>query len=180
MGEAGIILTFVTGICTAVVFQDFLRLRNHNEFPANQLLSNEFECTAALFASHFGFRQINNDLFYREVLCQFLNGSFFLTRMGRDSKGLLGGFLSFVVLAVLSFVEEVQLVFIQNIGLLLAGLAILCPLGIGKDLIHMLQLSLQFCVFLLQGFYRLSQRANKLCYFRGSICNFVSVKPSST
>ena len=52
----------------------------------------------------------------------------FLTRMGRDSKGLLGGFLSLVVLAVLSFVEEVQLVFIQNIGLLLAGPATLCAL----------------------------------------------------
>ena len=45
-----------------------------------------------------------------------------------------------MVLAVFCFIEEVQLVLVQYIGLLLTGLAVLCPLGIGKNLVHVLQL----------------------------------------
>lgn len=48
MGKAGILFALVTGIGTAVVFQDLLRLRDNNQFPANQLLSNKLECTTAL------------------------------------------------------------------------------------------------------------------------------------
>ena len=55
-GKAGILLTFVAGIGTAVVFQDLLRLRNNNEFPADQLLTNELKSTTALVTGQSGFR----------------------------------------------------------------------------------------------------------------------------
>ena len=130
MGKAGILLTLVAGIGTAVVFQDLFLLRDNNQFPADQLLTNKFKGTAALVAGKPGFRQINNDFFNRKILGQFVNGSLFLSGMRLDGKGLLGGLFCLVVLAVFCFIEEVQLVFVQNIGLLLAGLAVLCSLSI--------------------------------------------------
>ena len=72
----------------------------------------------------------------------------------------------------LCLIEQAHLVFAQNIGLLLTGLAEAGSLRIGKDLIHVLQLPLQLCVFPLQCFYRLDQRADELRDFRGSICDF--------
>ena len=39
-----------------------------------------------------------------------------------------------MVLAVFCFIEEVQLVFVQNISLLFTGLAVLCSLGISTTL----------------------------------------------
>ena len=56
MGKAGILLTLVTGIGAAVVFQDLLRLRDNNQFPADQLLTNKFESTTTLITSQSGFR----------------------------------------------------------------------------------------------------------------------------
>ena len=132
MGKAGILLTLVAGIGTAVVFQDLLRLWDNNQFPADELLANELESTTALVTSQSGFRQINNNLFYRKVLCQFVNGSFLLPGMGFYSKSFFGRFFCLMVLAVFCFIEEVQLVLTQNIGFLLAGLAILGSLGIGE------------------------------------------------
>lgn len=48
MGKAGILLTLVAGIGAAVVFQDLLRLRDNDEFPADELLTNELKRAAAL------------------------------------------------------------------------------------------------------------------------------------
>ena len=48
MGEAGILLTLVAGIGAAVVFQNLLRLRDNDEFPADELLTNELKSAAAL------------------------------------------------------------------------------------------------------------------------------------
>ena len=56
MGEAGTLLAFITGICTAVVFQDLLRLRNNNELPANELLANELKSATALVTGQPGLR----------------------------------------------------------------------------------------------------------------------------
>ena len=69
--------------------------------------------------------------------------------MGLDCKGLFGRFLCLVVLAVFCFIEQAYLVLGQDIAFLLAGLAVLDSLGIGKDLIHVLQLPFQLCIFLL-------------------------------
>ena len=54
-----------------------------------------------------------------------------------------------MVLAVFCFIEQAYLVLGQDIAFLLAGLAVLDSLGIGKDLIHVLQLPFQLCIFLL-------------------------------
>ena len=51
MGKAGILLTPVTGIGTAVVFQNLFLLGNNDKLPANQLLANELKGTAALVTS---------------------------------------------------------------------------------------------------------------------------------
>lgn len=59
MGKAGIILIFVAGIGAAVVFQNLLRLRNNNEFPPDELLSNELKSATALVTGKSGFRQVN-------------------------------------------------------------------------------------------------------------------------
>lgn len=56
MSKAGILLTFVTGIATSVVFQDFFRLRNNDQFPADELLANELKRTSALVTGKLRFR----------------------------------------------------------------------------------------------------------------------------
>ena len=67
MGIAGVLFTPVTGIGTAVVLQDLFFLRDNDEFPANQLFTNEPEYTTTLVAGQLGFRQLQHDLFYRQV-----------------------------------------------------------------------------------------------------------------
>lgn len=47
------------------------------------------------------------------------------------------------------------------------------PLGIGKNLVHVLQLPLQFRVLLLKQLYGICQRANEFRYFRGGVCTFL-------
>ena len=172
MGKAGILLTLVAGIGAAVVFQNLLRLRDNDEFPADELLTNELKSAAALVTGKPGFRKVNYNFFYRKILCQLVNGSFLLPGMRFYGKGFLRRFLRLAVLTDLRLIEQAHLVFAQNIGLFLAGLAEAGSLCIGKDLIHVLQLPLQLRVFLLQCFYRLGQRADELRNFRGSICNF--------
>ena len=65
---------------------------------------------------------------------------------------------------------------VQHLGLAALLLPLMLtepgPLGIGKDLIHVLQLPLQFRIFLLKQFNRICQRANQLRYFRGGVCTF--------
>ena len=99
--------------------------------PGGQLLANELEGAAALAAGALGFRQIDDDLLHGKILCQLVNGALLLPGVSLDGEGLLGGLLRLVVLTVLCFVEEVHLVFVQNIGFLLAGLTILGSLGVG-------------------------------------------------
>lgn len=81
MGKAGILLTLVAGIGAAVVFQDLLGLRDDNKLPADELLTNELESTAALVTGEPGFRKVNYNFFYRKILCQLVNGSFLLPGM---------------------------------------------------------------------------------------------------
>ena len=88
-------------------------------------------------------------------------------------KGFLRRFLRLAVLTDLCLIEQAHLVFAQNIGLLLAGLAEAGSLHIGKDFIHVFQFPLQLRVFFLQCFYRLGQRADELRNFRSSICDFL-------
>ena len=175
MGKAGILLTLVAGIGAAVVFQDLLRLRDNDEFPADELLTNELKSAAALVTGKAGFRKANYNFFYRKILCQFVNGSFLLPGMRFYGKGFLRRFLRLAVLTDLCLIEQAHLVFAQNIAPLLTGLAEAGSLRIGKDFIHVFQFLLQLRVFLLQCFYRLGQRADELRNFRGSICNFRNI-----
>ena len=73
----------------------------------------------------------------------------------------------------------VMILVMQNIAVFLAGLTEPGPLGIGKDLIHVLQLPLQFRIFLLKQFNRICQRANQLRYFRGGVCTFFILRGHS-
>ena len=148
MGKAGILLTFITGIGAAVIFQDLLLLRNNDQFPANQFLANKLKRATALVAGKLGLLEFKYNLFYRKILCQFVNCSLFLPGMRFDRKRLLGGLFCLVALAVFCFIEEIQLSFFQNIAFLLTGLTKAGSLGIGKYLIHVLKFSLQFVNFL--------------------------------
>ena len=74
MGKVGILLTPVAGIGAAVVFQDLLRLGDHHQVPVDQLFANALEGAAALAADALGFRQIEDELLYRKVLRQLVNG----------------------------------------------------------------------------------------------------------
>ena len=62
----------------------------------------------------------------------------------------------------------------EFIAVLLAGLTEPGSLGIGKDLVHVLQLPFQFRIFLLEQCYGICQRANELRYLRGGVCTFLS------
>ena len=62
----------------------------------------------------------------------------------------------------------------EFIAVLLAGLTEPGSLGIGKDLVHVLQLPFQFRIFLLEQCYGIFQRTNEFRYFRSGICIFLS------
>ena len=57
MGVPGLLLAPVTGIAAAIVRKDLLLLRNDNHLPAEQLLPNQAEGSAAFVADHPVFRQ---------------------------------------------------------------------------------------------------------------------------
>ena len=85
-----------------------------------------------------------------------------------NKNGIRLGLFCLVVLRGLCFVEQAGL-FLQYISVLLAGLTEPGSLGIGKDLVHMLQLALQLVNFrfLLQdGFLQNS-------HFRSGLCRFL-------
>ena len=100
-------------------------------------------------------------------------GSLLLPGVGFYSKDFLRRFSCLIVLTGFSFVGQTHLVLAQDIGFLLTGLTILGSLSVGEHLVHVLQFPLQFCIFLLQQFYRLGQRTNQLRYFRSCICCFL-------
>ena len=169
MGIAGVLFTPVTGIGTAVVLQNLFFLRDNDQFPANQLFTNEPECTTTLAAGQLGFRQLQHDLFYRQVFRQFVNRTLFLPGVALYRKGFLGRFFCFGVLHQFRFMKQTHLVFAQNIGLLLTGLSETGTLGIEQDLIHMIQ-------FLFQGSdlgLLLPDRCLEFCHFGSSICFFL-------
>ena len=118
----------------------------------DELLTNELKSAAALVTGKPGFRKVNYNFFYRKILCQLVNGSFFLPGMRFYGKGFLRRFLRLAVLTDLCLIEQAHLVFAQNIALLLTGLAEAGSLRIGKDFIHVFQFLLQLRVFLLQCF----------------------------
>ena len=91
MGKASVLITLVPGISAAVVFPDLLGLGDHHQLPADQILTNEFECTTAFSADALGFRQIVDDLLYRKILCQLVNGALLLPSVSLDGEGRLGG-----------------------------------------------------------------------------------------
>ena len=66
-----------------------------------------------------------------------------------------------------------------NKAAFLAGLTELDPLGIGKNLVHVLQLPFQFRVLLLKQLYGICQRANEFRYFRGGVCTFFILRSHS-
>ena len=106
---------WVTGVGAAVVFQNLFRLGNNDEFPADQFLTNELECAAALVTGELGFRQIKDDFLYRQILCQLVNGSLFLPGVGLDGKGFFRRFFCLVVLGDFCLIEQTYLVLAQDI-----------------------------------------------------------------
>lgn len=87
MGKAGILLTLVAGIGAAVVFQNLLRLPDNDEFPADELLTNELKSAAALVTGTPGFdpfvcRRTGTD-FLRQNDCHTAAS---LLRQGRRSQ----------------------------------------------------------------------------------------------
>lgn len=80
--KAGILLTFVTDIGKAVLFQDLLNLMDNNEFLTNHRLTNKYVGTTALVADKHGFRHVNNNFFNGKILSHFVNGSFVLAGKG--------------------------------------------------------------------------------------------------
>ena len=93
--------------------------------------------------------------------------------MPRNQNGIWGRLLRFWGLLLFRLIEKAGLV-VQNIAVFLAGLTEPGSLGIGKDLIHVLQLSLQLRIFLLKQFNRICQRTNEFRYFCRSVCTFLS------
>ena len=168
VGKAGILLASVAGIGNSVILQDLYLPGDHEHFPAHKLLANGLECTAALLTDQLGFRQLQQDLFHRKILCHLVNGLLFLTGVGVDGKGLLGGFLCLVVLTLFGFVKQAHLVLGQNVGSLLAGLTKPCSLSIGKDLVHVVQLLFQRIDLVLL----LLDPALQGSHFRSSVCSF--------
>ena len=93
--------------------------------------------------------------------------AFLFPLMCGNKNGIRLGFLGLVILRRFRFVEQAGL-FLQYISVLLTGLTEPGSLSIGKDLVHMLQLALQFVNFrfLLQdGFFQNSHFGSGICRF---------------
>ena len=165
MGVPGLLLAPVTGIAAAIVRKDLLLLRNDNHLPAEQLLPNQAEGSAAFVADHPVFRQGQYDFLHRKRLHHLVKRPLFLPGVRLDCEVCFRRLRRFMILYRLSLVEQAQLVFAQDIPPLLAGLPELRTLGIGEDLCHVLQLSLELFhlssqrrVFFLQpGVFRLQK-----------------------
>src|SRR5699024_12086407 len=143
MGIPRLLLAPVTGIAAAVVCKDLLLLRNDNHLPAEQLLPNQAEGSAAFVADHPVFRQGQYDFLHRKRLHHLVKRPLFLPGVRLDCEVCFRRLRRFMILYRLSLVEQAQLVFTQDIPPLLAGLPELRTLGIGEDLCHVLQLSLE-------------------------------------
>ena len=65
-----------------------------------------------------------------KLLCQLINGPFFLPGMRFHRESFFRGFLCLFILAHFCLIEECDLVLVQNIALLLAGLAKASSLGV--------------------------------------------------
>lgn len=168
MGKASVLLAFVTGIGAAIVFQDFLLLRNDDHLPADQLFANELKGTAALATGKLRFRQIKDDFLHRQILCQLVNGSPFLPSVGFYSKDFLRRSFCLVVLTDFSLIEQTHLVLAQDIGFLLTGLTTLGSLSVGEHLVHVLQLAFQIVNFrflFLNGFFQNGGFGSGICSF---------------
>ena len=175
VGKTSILFAVVTGIGHGIVGQQLRLTGNNLQLMTDKLLANGLECAAALAADALLLRQLQQDLLLSEPGGHLLQGALLLTGMGLDSKSFLGGFLRLVVLLLFCLVEQTHLICAENIGRLLAGLTKPCSLGIGKDLVHVVQLALQFfdlsllCLNLtllsLDGVFQSG-------YFRSGICVF--------
>ena len=144
MGKAGVLFAMVTGIGHSIVGQQLHLTGNYLQLMTDKLLANGLECSSALAADTLVLRQFQQDFFLGQVCGHLFKGTLLLSGMSLDSKGFLGGFFCFVVLLLLRLIEQTHLVFTKDIGCLLTGLAKPGSLGVGKDLIHMIQLALQF------------------------------------
>ena len=92
--------------------------------------------STAIAYLHF-IREIQNNLLYRKLRCQFLYGALLLALMFFDREGFLCGLRLLEVLFRLCFVEQSKLVR-HDIVPFLAGLPESCPLGVEQQFIHVL------------------------------------------
>ena len=171
MGKARILFAAVAGIGNGVISQQLYLLGYDLHFMAQEFFANGLHFSAAFAADQLVFRQFQKHFLFREAVQHLGLAALLLPLMLRNQNGIRGRLLHLGGLLFFCFIEKAGLV-MQNIAVFLAGLTEPGPLGIGKDLIHVLQLPLQFRIFLLKQFNRICQRANQLRYFRGGVCTF--------
>ena len=166
--KAGILLTAVTGIGNCIVSQQLYLLWDDLHFVTEEFLANGFHLPTAFAAYQLAFRNFQEHLFFREIVQHLCLAAFLLPLMCLNKNGIRIGFFCLVVLRRFCLIEQAELVFSENIILLFTGLTEPSSLGIGKDLVHMLQLALQFVDFrfLLQdGFFQNSHFSSSICSF---------------
>ena len=96
--------------------------------------------------------------------------------MCSNENGIGGGFFGLMVLCFFCFVKQTELVLPQNIILLFTGLTKAGSLGIGENLVHMIQLLLQFFNLRLLGLNLALlglDRAFQSSHFSSRICSFL-------
>ena len=167
--KTGILFALVAGIGDRIVGQQSDLLGNDLHFMAEELLANGLHIPAALAANPLLLRDFQKHLFLRQMIQHLSLGAFLFPLMSCNKNGIRFGFLRFVVLCGFRFVKQTELVFPKNVSFLLAGLTEPGSLGVGKDLVHVLQLALQFCDFRLllpDGFFQNG-------HFRSGICGFL-------
>jgi hypothetical protein len=149
------------------------------ESPASlggRYLSNGLEINTAFVADKQGYRQFQKDLRLRKIGSYFVKDTLLLSCMGFDSKGVFRWLSSFVVLLFFGFIEQPDLVFTENIGGLFNGLIKPSSLGIGKQLVHMVQLSFQLanlCLLCLDLALMALDCILQNSYFGSNICRIL-------
>ena len=144
VGKTGVPFAAITGVGHGVVGKQLHLTGDPLQLMSDKLLANGFEHTAALAADSLVCWQFQKDLLLREVCGHLLQGAFLLPGMSFGGESFLCGFLCLMILLFFCFVEDLDLVLPHDIGSLFTGLTEPGPLGIGKDLVHVVQLPFRF------------------------------------
>ena len=169
MGKARILFAAVAGVGNGVVSQQLHLLGNDLHFMAQEFLANGFHFPAAFAADQLVFRQFQKDFFFRETVQHLGLAALLLPLMLGNQNGIRGRLLRFGGLLLFRLIEKAGLV-VQNIAVFLTGLTETGPLGIGENLVHVLQLPLQLVNFR----FLLCDDIFQCSYFRSGVCTFLS------